>query len=50
MEKTLSKQIFYCRKLYAARMAKGTDVVAHPNYMKTIAECLDAVEDPVSET
>ena len=30
-------------------MVKGTDVVAHPNYMKTIAEWLDAVEDPVSD-
>ena len=49
MEKTLSKRIFYRRKLYAARMVKGTDVVAHLNYMKTIAECLDAVEDPVSD-
>ena len=43
MEKTLSKRIFYRRKLYALRMAKGTDVVAHPNYMKIITEWLVAV-------
>ena len=48
-EKTLSKRIFYRRKLYGARMTKGMDVVTHLNYMKTIAEHLEAVEDPVSD-
>ena len=48
-DKSLSRKIFYRRKLYSARMGKGTDMVEHINYVKTLAEHLEAVEDPVSE-
>ena len=48
-EKTLSKKIYYRRMLYSARMAKGTSMVSHVNNIKTIAEHLEAVDDPVVE-
>ena len=48
-EKTLSKKIYYRRMLYSARMGKGTNMVSHVNNIKTIAEHLEAVEDPVLE-
>ena len=47
--KSLSKKIFYLRKLYSARMQKGTDMTEHINFVKTIADQLEAAEDPVSE-
>ena len=47
--KSLSKKIFYRRKLYSARMQKRTDMTEHINIVKTIADQLEAVEDPVSE-
>ena len=47
--KTLSKKIFYRRKLYSARMEKGSDMTKHINYVKTLAEHLEAIEDPVQE-
>ena len=31
-EKTLSKKIFYRRKLYSTRMVKGTDIVTHKHF------------------
>eukprot|EP00112_Aurelia_sp_Birch-Aquarium-sp1_P010241 Seg2196.2 transcript_id=Seg2196.2/GoldUCD/mRNA.D3Y31 product="Retrovirus-related Pol polyprotein from transposon TNT 1-94" protein_id=Seg2196.2/GoldUCD/D3Y31 len=48
-QKSLSRKIFYRRKLYAARMDKGTSMLAHVNYMKTLSEHLEAVDDAVSE-
>ena len=48
-EKTLSKKIFYRRKLYSARMGNNTDMISHVNYLKTISEHLEAVGDPVVE-
>ena len=47
--KSLSKKIFYRRKWYSARMQKGTDMAEHINFVKTIADQLEAVEDTVSE-
>ena len=47
--KSRSKKIFYRRKLYSTRMQKGTDMTEHINFLKTIADQLEAVEDPVSE-
>ena len=44
-EKSLSRKIFYQRKLYSARMAKGTDMIDRINYLKTLAEHLEAVDD-----
>ena len=46
-EKSLSKKIFYRRKLYAARLQKGMDIMAHINGLKTIAEHLESVDDAV---
>ena len=48
-EKSLSRKIFYRRKLYAARMERGTKMIDHINYMKTLAEHLEAVGDAVVE-
>ena len=48
-QKTLSRKIFYRRKLYSARMQKGTGMVEHINYIKTLSEHLEAVEDPIEE-
>ena len=48
-EKPLSCKIFYWRKLYSARVAKGTDMIDHINYLKTLVEHLEAVDDAVLE-
>ena len=48
-EKSLSKVIHYRRKLYALRMHKGTTMTDHINSLKTIAEHLESLEDPVAE-
>ena len=48
-QKTLSRKIFYRRKLYSARVQKGTGMVEHINYIKTLSEHLEAVEDPIEE-
>ena len=47
--KSLSKKIFYRRKLYPACMQKGTDMTEHINFVKTDEDQLEAVEDPASE-
>ena len=46
-EKTLSRKIFFRRKLYSTRMEKGTKMVDHVNTLKTIAEHLEALDDAV---
>ena len=48
-QKMLSRKIFYKRKFYSARMDKGTNMTEHINYVKTLSERLEAVEDPVNE-
>ena len=48
-QKSLSRKIFYRRKLYSARMDKGTSMLAHVNYIKTLSEHLEAVGDAVAE-
>ena len=48
-EKSLSRKIFYRRKLYAARMEKGTQMIDHINYVKTLSEHLETVGDAVAE-
>ena len=48
-EKILSKKIQYRRKLYSARMLKGTDMVTHINSIKIISNHLEAVGDPVTD-
>ena len=47
--KSLSRKIFYRRKLYAARMEKGTQMIDHINYMKILSEHLEAVGDAAAE-
>ena len=48
-KKSLSQKILYRRKLYAARMEKGTKMLDHINYIKTLAEHMEGVGDAVSE-
>ena len=48
-QKTLSKKIFYRRKLYSARMKKGQDMTEHINYVKTLSEHLEAIDDAIAE-
>ena len=48
-EKSLSRKIFYRRKMYSARMEKGSTMVEHVNNLKTISEHLEALEDVVVE-
>ena len=48
-EKSLSRKIFYRRKLYSARLEKGSTMVNHVNSIKTIAEHLEALDDSVLE-
>ena len=48
-QKSLSCKKFYRRKLYSAHMEKGSSMVDHVNYVKTLSEHLDAVGDAVEE-
>ena len=48
-KKTLSKIIYYRRKLYAAKAESDTNMHSHVNYIKTIAEHLEAIGDAVVE-
>jgi len=48
-KKSLSKIISYRRKLYEVRAVKNTDMHAHTNYIKTVAEHLEAIGDVVAE-
>ena len=49
VEKTLSKKIFYRRKLYNAHMAPKADMTAHIDHIKMISEHLEGCGDPISE-
>ena len=48
-EKTLSKIIYYRRKLYKMSMGKGVTMESYVNSLKTVSEHLEALNDPVSE-
>ena len=48
-KKTLSKKIYYRKELYHACMPAGSDMTAHIDRIKTLAEHLEAVDDAVSE-
>ena len=48
-QKTLSRKIHLRRKLYSAKLEKGSDMVEHINAVKTIAEHLEAIGDPIVE-
>lgn len=48
-QKSLSRKIFYRRKLHAARMDTGTSMLAHVNYIHTLSDHLEAVDDAVAE-
>ena len=48
-EKTLSKQVYYRKKLYHTSLTNGISMTDHCNNLKTIAEQLEALDDPVTE-
>ena len=48
-EKTLSKIIQYRRKLYSVKLKEKQTMTEHVNYVKTLSEHLEALEDPVRE-
>ena len=48
-EKSLTRKIEYRRKLYAVKFSNGMDMIEHVNDLKTIAERLESLGDPVSE-
>ena len=43
-KKTLSRKIFYHRKIYFAKMNKGTNMIEHIKYVKTLSEHLEAIQ------
>ncbi len=47
--KSHSQKIFFRRKLYTARIGQNTRMIDHVHYIKTLAEHLEAVDDPVVE-
>ena len=49
VEKTLSKKIFYRRKLYNSHMASKADMTAHIDHIKTISDHLAGCGDPILE-
>ena len=48
-EKSLTKKIEYRRKLYRIEYEEGTSMIEHVNNLKTLAERLEALGDPVTE-
>ena len=48
-EKSLTRKIEYRRKLYAAKFSEGISMTEHVNNLKTIAERLEGLGDPVTE-
>ena len=48
-EKTLSKKIYWWKKLFSLRMDKNTNMETHVNNVKTIAEHLEALGKPIAE-
>ena len=48
-EKTLSKIVHYRRKLYRLSVDKSTNMITHVNTLKTLAERLESVDNPIEE-
>ena len=48
-QKTLSRKIQLRRQLYSMKLEKGCDMVEHINSVKTVAEHLEAIGDPIAE-
>ena len=48
-EKTLAKICYYRKILYRMELGKGQSMEAYVNHMKTVAEHLENLDDPVSE-
>ena len=50
-EKSLSKMIFYRRKLYETKLRtrENTTMIEHINKLQTIKEHMEALDDPVSD-
>ena len=47
-KKSLANKLFLRRRLFTVTMEEGDDVLEHINKVKTLAEQLEAVGDPVS--
>ena len=48
-DKSLSKVIYYRRKLYATRLEKGQSMISHVNQIRTLQEHLEAIGDNVTD-
>ena len=48
-QKTLSRKIQLRRQLYSMKLEKGCNMVDHINSVKTVAEHLEAIGDPIAE-
>uniref|UniRef100_A0AAV1VCZ0 Uncharacterized protein n=1 Tax=Peronospora matthiolae TaxID=2874970 RepID=A0AAV1VCZ0_9STRA len=48
-KKSLAFKLFLCRSFLTAKMEEGNDILEHFKKIKTLAEQLDTVGDPVSE-
>ena len=48
-QKSLSRRSLYRRKLYSAHLEKGRSMIDHLNYITTLSEHLEAVDDRVQE-
>ena len=48
-DKSLTKVIYYRRKLYASRMDMGSNIVSHVNKLKSLQEHLLAIDDPIED-
>eukprot|EP00794_Sanderia_malayensis_P011639 gene11639-biopygen9313 len=48
-KRSLSQKVFYRRKLYSARLEKGTTMLEHVNGLQTLSDHLESVGDPIME-
>ena len=46
---TLAKKIEKRKELYSCKLKPGTTMEAHLNHLKTVAEHMEALNDPVSD-
>ena len=48
-EKSLSKMIYYRRKMYESKLKTGESMIDHINKLQSIRESMKALDDPVSD-
>ena len=48
-EKSLSKMIYYRRKMYESKLKTGESMIDHINKLQSIRESMEALDDPVSD-